>query len=85
MRKIIFYDNKFVEWVCKLLFSVNLIMIGINYESHYYPLNVLIIIMVAFWFYSFKLKLFSLSFLLVAFVVNYTRLGVDPSFELIMF
>ncbi len=60
-------------------------MIGINYESHYYPLNVLIIIMVAFWFDSFKLKVFSLSFLLVAFVVDYPRLGVDPSFELIMF
>ncbi len=85
MHKIIFNDNKFVEWSCKLLFSLDLIMVGINYEDHYYPLNVLIIIMIAFWFYSFKLKLFSLIILLVAFIINYTRIGVGPSYELIMF
>ena len=77
MSKFFFYDNKFIDWTIKILFSINLILIGMNYESCYYPLNVLILIIIAFWLYSFKLKVIGFPFLLFALLINYFRIGMD--------
>ena len=76
--KNIFYSNKFIDWVCRILISLNILMPGINYSDHFYPLDVLIITVVSFWLYISRLKVFCLLLLLFALFINYQHLGKGP-------
>jgi hypothetical protein len=73
MKEIIFKDNKFLEWTCRILISINLIWPGLQYPSVSYPLNVLLITLIAFWLYIYKLKVFSILFLLFALIISFTH------------
>ena len=76
MKKIFFSDATF-EWLCRILFSINIILIGINnYDGVNYPTNVLIITLVALWLYFYKLKILSIMLLLFVLFINYLHLGV---------
>ncbi len=70
----LFWNSHFINWICRLLFSVDLILPGVNNEAHSYPINypldVLLIQFVAFWLYVFRLRLFSAVLLLVALFMN---------------
>lgn len=68
---ILFYDSRVLEWILRLLFTYNIVMPGINYESKSYPLSALIILLICFWLYALKFKLISLGFLLYAVFLNY--------------
>lgn len=70
MRKLIFKDNKFIEWSCRILISVNIIIPEVCEDLLGYPLNVLLMTVIAFWLYCFRLKLISIAFLLMALLIN---------------
>ena len=76
MSKFFFYDNKFIDWTIKILFSINLILPGINEDILGYPLNVLILTLISFWLYIYRVKVFAIVFLLMATLINYLHLGV---------
>jgi hypothetical protein len=77
MKEIIFKDNKFIEWTCRILISINLIWPGLQYSSVSYPLNVLLITLIAFWLYVYNLKIFSILFLLFALFLSFTHVGYE--------
>jgi hypothetical protein len=69
-----------VEWACRILFSVNLLLIGINYDDRLnYPMDALVFILLALWLYFYKLKIISIIPLLLALFLNYLHWGVTPS------
>jgi hypothetical protein len=68
-----------IEWACRILFTINILLPGINYDDgHYYPLDVLVLVIVSLWLYFFRLKLLALVPLLFALLVSYMHLGVGP-------
>jgi hypothetical protein len=71
MRRLIFKDNKFIEWSCRILISLNIIIPGLCDDLLGYPLNVLLMTVIAFWLYCFKLKLVAIVFLLFALLINF--------------
>lgn len=70
MRKYLFYNNNILEWTCRIILSINLILPGINYDNLNYPLDVLIMTLIGFWFYIYKLKIFALIVLLSALFIR---------------
>gem|GEM_PF-5855998 len=66
MHKLTYYNKPWVDWAIRILFVYNTIMPGLNYPSKIYPLNVLLCVLIAFLFYSFRLKTVCLLFLLIA-------------------
>ena len=77
MKQLLYYDKKWLDWFIRILFTYDIIMPGLNYQSAVYPLNVLITILIAFIFYSFRLKSICLIFLLFAAFFNITHYN-DP-------
>lgn len=68
--KFLFYDNQALGWVIRILFSFNIVAVGVNSADHFYPLDVMLMILIAFWLYSFRLKIVSLLPLLLALFIN---------------
>ena len=76
MRRILFYKNKWLDWIIRLLFTFNIIIPGVNYSYINYPLDTLILTAIAFWFYIYKLNTVAFLFLLLAAYFNYFHLGM---------
>lgn len=77
--KYLLFDSKWIEWICRILISLNLVIPGFTYSIHFYPLNVLMITLLGFWLYLFKIKIISLLFLLFALYINYEHWGMPYS------
>lgn len=78
MKKLL-YTNRYIEWACRVLFTVNLLLSGLNYDDrHNYPFNALLIVLFALWLYFFNLRILSLLPLLLALFINYLHIGVTP-------
>ena len=77
--KNLLYTNGFIEWCCRVLFTTNIVLSGLNYDdSHNYPFNALLLVLGALWLYFFNLKIVSLLPLLLALFINYLHIGVSP-------
>jgi hypothetical protein len=81
LRRILFYDGKVLEWIIRILITLNIILPGFPYADHAYPLDVLIMTALGYWFAVWRLKLFSLFFLLFAFYITSMHLGWIPGIE----
>ncbi len=76
LRKYLTRDNKYLEWFLRILFTLNFVVPGINYEDeHYYPGNVLLMVIIGLWLYFFRLKVVSVVPLLYALFINYLHTG----------
>ena len=76
LKQYIFYSNSFIEWMCRILVTVNVIIPGINYSDHAYPLDVLVLTVLSFWLYIYRLKVFAIIILLFCLFINYLHLGL---------
>ena len=77
--KILFYKNKIIEWTCRILFTINLLLSGLNYDDHInYPFNALAFTVIGLWLYFFNLRILSIIPLLIALFLNYMHIGVGP-------
>ena len=78
MIKSLIYSNSFIDWSCKILLSINIIMAGINFaDETNYPLNVLILTVIALWLYFYNVKVISIPILLMVLFINYLHLGIQ--------
>jgi antibiotic biosynthesis monooxygenase (ABM) superfamily enzyme len=77
-KEVLFYTSKWIELVLLFLFTFNLLLAGYSYGTKTYPMIPLAITTVAFWLYHYKLKVFSLPFLVLAAVINIQHFGYDP-------
>lgn len=70
----LFWNSRFIDWISRILFSLDLILAGVNNESHSYPINypldVLLIQFLAFWLYVYRIRLFSIVLLIIALFIN---------------
>jgi hypothetical protein len=61
-----------LEWMCRIFFSLDLVLPGLNNNnSHFYPLDALLLTLVGFWLYLFRLKSIACILLVSASLVSY--------------
>ena len=78
MIKFLTYSNSFIDWSCKILLSINIIIPGINFaDETNYPLDVLVLAVIALWLYFYNVKIISIPILLMALFINYLHTGVQ--------
>ena len=70
-NNLLYYNNAVIEWTARFLFSINIVIPGLTDSDHAYPLDVLLIVLIAFWLFIGRLKWLSLFFLLLASLINY--------------
>ena len=75
LYKFFYQNDTFFEWVFRILFSINLLMPGINFATASYPLSVLGIVLAAFWLNIFRLNKIAILFLLLALLINCQHLN----------
>ena len=76
IKRWLYYDSKFLEWLLRILFTFNIVMPGWNFQGHYYPLDVLLMTLIAFWLYIYRLKVPAVLFLFLATLINYQNIGM---------
>ena len=59
VRAILLYEHWTIEWMFRILFSINILMPAFTYDEHYYTIIVLGFSVVAFWLYIARLKVFA--------------------------
>ncbi len=72
----IFYHNRFTEWTCRILLSLNILVPGFLFGDidHFYPLDVLLYTLIAFWLYLYKLHVFAIIILVLMAFINYLHI-----------
>jgi len=71
VRAILLYEHWTIEWMFRILFSINILMPAFTYDEHYYTIIVLGFSVVGFWLYVARLKVFALAIMLLVLPVNY--------------
>jgi hypothetical protein len=79
--RILYFDNKWLEWFIRILFTYNLVMLSMKYDDTAYPAIVLALILISFWFMSFRLKVIAIPFLLMAAFVNLFHMTPDQLYN----
>ncbi len=69
------YNSKWTEWTCRLLLSFNILVPGLLLGDidHFYPLDVLLLTLIGFWLYVYKVHLFSIALLFLPALINFQR------------
>ncbi|MDR3714845.1 MAG: hypothetical protein P4L51_18700 [Puia sp.] len=67
--------HRLLEWLCRVFFSIDLVLPGVNNVAHYYPIDALIVTFAGFWLYVYKLKSLACILLVSAALINYQHLG----------
>lgn len=75
IKRFLFFDHVILEWLIRILITLNIILPGFPFADHFYPLDVLIMTALGFWLHISRLKLFSLFFLLSALFINSDHMG----------
>jgi hypothetical protein len=80
IKRWLFYNSSPVEWLLRILFTLNLFLAGWNYGTEdYYPMVPLMLTLIGLWLYFFRLKILALPLLILALWINYDHLGMQPS------
>jgi hypothetical protein len=74
LKKILFFDHWVLEWSIRILITLNIVLAGVPFDDHGYPLTVLCMTAVGFWLYVGKLKILSLAPLLFSLYITYFHL-----------
>jgi hypothetical protein len=70
-------NHPIIEWLCRVLFTINLYFVAMNYyDGLNYPMNVIALIALALWLYFFNIKIISVIILMLALLINYLHIGV---------
>jgi len=64
-------NSRFIEWLCRILITANLVLAGLQTDEHWYPADVVALTIIALWAYFLKGKLLSLVPLLMGLFIHY--------------
>lgn len=70
VSKVVFFRPVWLIWIFRILFTFNVILPGVNYGHLYYPLDVLVVAALAYWFDLGKMTIFALLLLFLATMIN---------------
>jgi hypothetical protein len=66
--------DKLIDWICRILLSINIVLPGLNYEDEtFYPLDVLLATLLALWLHFFNirsLRLLAIVLLIFVLLIN---------------
>lgn len=77
MKKILLFTNGYIEWTCRLLFTINIVIQNLYDQDHSYPVVEYFYLLIALWLYFFKLKPVSILFLLFTLYLNYMHITIE--------
>ncbi|MFT3823572.1 MAG: hypothetical protein QM731_06605 [Chitinophagaceae bacterium] len=78
IKRFLFYDSRILEWLIRVLLTLNIISAGVPRNNHGYPFDVLVLSAIGFWLYIGRLKLLALTILTMALFITYQHLGLPP-------
>ena len=72
-------NKPYFDWPCRIVISLNMIIVGFNYpDIIYYPLDTLVMNVIAFWLFIYGQKPLALLFALMALFINWQHWGLGP-------
>jgi hypothetical protein len=63
-------NSRFVDWVCRILISIDLLMIIGTIPDHFYPDMIIAFVLIAFWLYLLRARLIALLPLLFGLYIH---------------
>ena len=73
VRAILLYEHWTIEWMFRILFSIDIMLPAFTVDNHYYSTVVLGFSVIAFWLYLGRIKGLALAILLFVLYINYNH------------